>query len=115
MARLRRMGLPGVPQHAIQRGNNRVVCFGAEEDFAAYAYWLDEYSREYGVAIHAWLFMIHHVHLLLTPAEDDSVSRMMQSLRRSYDVDIKALSPERFALYIAESALLRRVSISSPS
>jgi len=73
-----------VPQHVIQRGNNRAVCFGGEEDFAAYAYWLDEYSRGYGVAIHAWVFMTNHVHLLLTPEEDDSVSRMMQSVGRCY-------------------------------
>ncbi len=86
MARLHRICLPGVPQHVIQRGNNRAVCFGGEEDFAAYAYWLDEYSREYEVAIHAWVFMTNHVHLLLTPApeEDDSVSTLMRSLGRRY-------------------------------
>jgi len=84
MARLRRIGLPGVPQHVIQRRNNRAVCFGGDEDFAAYAHWLDEYSREYGVAIHAWAFMTDHVHLLLTPEENTSISRMMQSLGRRY-------------------------------
>ena len=71
MARLRRVCLPGVSQHIIQRGNNRQVCFGGKEDFAAYAHWLEEYSREYGVAIHAWVFMTNHLHLVrsqsLTP------------------------------------------------
>ena len=37
MARLPRLDVPGVAQHVIQRGNNRQVCFGSEEDFAAYA------------------------------------------------------------------------------
>lgn len=37
MARLPRFCLPGVPQHIIQRGNNRQVCFAGTEDFAAYA------------------------------------------------------------------------------
>lgn len=84
MARLPRICPPGIPQHIIQRGNNRQVCFASEEDFAAYAHWLEQYSREYQVAIHAWVFMTNHVHLLVTPEREDSVSRMMQTLGRHY-------------------------------
>jgi len=84
MARLRRVCLPGVPQHVIQRGNNRQACFSGEEDFAAYAHWLEEYSSGCAVAIHAWVFMTNHVHLLVTPAERGGVSDMMQSLGRRY-------------------------------
>ena len=40
MARMPRFNLPGVAQHAIQRGNNRQVCFGSEVDMAAHAAWL---------------------------------------------------------------------------
>ena len=40
MARLPRFCPSGIAQHVIQRGNNRQVCFGCNEDFAAYAYWL---------------------------------------------------------------------------
>ena len=40
MARLPRVHLAGCPEHIIQRGNNRQVCFASEEDFAAYAHWL---------------------------------------------------------------------------
>ena len=32
MSRKPRFVLPGVPQHVIQRGNNRSVCFYADED-----------------------------------------------------------------------------------
>ena len=39
MARLPRICLSGIPQHVIQRGNNRQVCFASDEDFAAYAQW----------------------------------------------------------------------------
>jgi len=84
MARLLRICPPGVPQHIIQRGNNRQVCFATEEDFAAYAHWLTASSREYGVAIHAWVFMTNHVHILATPPEHGSISRMMQKLGRHY-------------------------------
>jgi len=84
MARLPRLCSPGIAQHLIQRGNNRQICFGGDEDFAAYAHWLDECSRKCRVAIHAWVFMTNHVHLLVTPESEDGVSHMMQTLGRHY-------------------------------
>lgn len=84
MARLPRICPPGIPVHLIQRGNNRQVCFAAAEDFAAYANWLHESSVKYGVAIHAWVFMTNHVHILATPQAHDSISRMMQVVGRHY-------------------------------
>ncbi len=84
MARLRRLCPPDVPQHVIQRGNNRQPCFASEEDFAVYATWLGDYSAEFAVDIHAWVFMTNHVHLLVTPREAGGVSRMMQALGRRY-------------------------------
>jgi len=84
MARLPRICLPGIPQHIIQRGNDRKPCFAADEDFAAYAHWLDEYARKYQVVIHAWVFMTNRVHLLATPQSKDGISRLMQTLGRHY-------------------------------
>ena len=84
MARLPRICPPGIPQHIIQRGNNRHVCFASERDFAAYANWLKEYSQKFSVAIHAWVFMTNHVHLLATPGKKDGIPLMMQSLGRRY-------------------------------
>lgn len=84
MARLPRICLPGIPQHVIQRGNNRQACFGSDEDFAAYAHWLEEYARKFKVQIHAWVFMTNHVHLLLTPETGDGISKLMQTLGRHY-------------------------------
>lgn len=69
MARLHRIGPPGIPQHVIQRGNNRHVCFASEQDLAVYADWLGEYLRKFSVSLHAWVFMTNHVHLLATPHE----------------------------------------------
>ena len=54
MARLPRIDVVGIAQHLIQRGNNRQVCFGSEADMAAYAHWLQEYSYQFEVDIHAW-------------------------------------------------------------
>ena len=84
MARRKRICPAGIPQHIIQRGNNRQACFGLEEDFSAYAHWLEEASRKYQVAIHAWVFMTNHIHLLATPTSEDGISRMMQSTGRRY-------------------------------
>ena len=84
MARLPRVCLPGIPQHIIQRGNNRQVCFASEQDFSAYAYWLHQYSQKYDVKIHAWVFMSNHVHLLVTPATKGGISSLMQTLGRHY-------------------------------
>lgn len=84
MARLPRLCLPGTPLHIIQRGTNRQACFAADEDFAAYAHWLEESARKNKVAIHAWVFMTNHVHLLVTPETRQGVSRMMQTLGRHY-------------------------------
>ena len=84
MARLPRLCLPNIPQHIIQHGNNRQVCFGGEDDFAAYAHWLEEYAAKYQVAVHGWVFMTNHVHLLVTPQTPTGVSQMMQTLGRHY-------------------------------
>ena len=84
MARLQRICPPGIPQHIIQRGNNRQVCFANDEDFAAYAHWLHESAQKYRVEIHAWVFMTNHIHLLATPRELGGVSHMMQRVGRHY-------------------------------
>ncbi|MEN8140818.1 MAG: transposase [Thermodesulfobacteriota bacterium] len=49
-----------------------------------YAGWLKEYAQKYRVAIHAWVMMTNHVHLLCTPRQEGGISRMMQSLGRRY-------------------------------
>ena len=84
MARLPRISPAGIPQHIVQRGNNRQVCFGSEQDMAVYSCWLAQYAEEHKVAIHAWVLMTNHVHLLVSPLADNAVSAMMQALGRRY-------------------------------
>lgn len=45
MARLQRIAPLGIPQHIIQRGNNRQVCFVCDQNMAFYASLLHEYSK----------------------------------------------------------------------
>ncbi len=84
MPRKRRCLPVGLPAHIIQRGVNRQILFAADEDMAAYANWLLEGSLKYGVLIHSWVFMTNHVHLLLTPTQDRSISDCIQYLGRYY-------------------------------
>ena len=84
MARLPRITPKNIPVHIIQRGNNHQACFASDDDHAAYAGWLKEYSKKYGVDIHAWVMMTNHIHLLCTPRQEGGVSSMMQALGRRY-------------------------------
>ena len=84
MPRKPRMYLAGVPCHVIQRGNNRDACFYAEQDYQFYLDCLQDAGRRYRVAVHAYVLMTNHVHLLLTPKDTEGISRVMQSVGRRY-------------------------------
>jgi len=58
--------------------------FFEEEDYTQYRNWLIEASETQGLAVHAYVFMTNHVHLLVTPEGANSLPRAMQSLGRRY-------------------------------
>ena len=66
MPRRPRVVLPHIPLHLIQRGNNRQVCFVADEDYLFYLDWLKEFAGKAGCRIHAYVLMTNHVHLLVS-------------------------------------------------
>jgi putative transposase len=68
----------------VQRGNNRTACFYADEDYALYLHHLGEMAREFHCAVHAYVLMTNHVHLLLTPALPDGPSLLMKHLGQRY-------------------------------
>ena len=84
MARLPRIDMLGIPQHLIQRGNNRGVCFFADEDYVFYLECLNKAAKKYDCSMHAYVLMTNHVHLLVTPETKGGLSVMMQSVGRSY-------------------------------
>jgi putative transposase len=79
-----RVDLPGVPQHIVQRGNDRQPCFFADIDRVRYLQDLRDIAHREDCSVHAYVLMTNHVHLLVTPAAPGHVSRMMQSLGRGY-------------------------------
>lgn len=84
MPRRRRIDLPGIPQHIVQRGNNRGVCFFSDEDRRAYLDRLAHHAGRLDVELHAYVLMTNHVHLLATSWRHGGVSTLMQDLGRDY-------------------------------
>ena len=84
MARLPRYFVPGQPQHLILRGNNRQAIFAAEQDYLFFRDCLVEAARRFGLGVHAYVSMTHHVHLLATPSDVASTPKTLQSAGRRY-------------------------------
>jgi putative transposase len=84
MPRLPRLELPGVPLHVTQRGVNRCAIFLDDEDRHHYRHLLRKTCRQYGVAIHAFVLMDNHVHLLVSCAEVGGISRALGVSGQSY-------------------------------
>src|ERR1700741_3872687 len=84
MARLPRRTVPGYPHHVIQRGNNRQPVFLDSADYERLLGFLGEYAEREKVAIHSYVLMTNHFHLLATPSTATGLSRMMQALGRRY-------------------------------
>lgn len=84
MARLPRLTVPGYPHHIIQRGNNRQAIFAAGDDYREVLALLEAHSRQFGVAIHAYVLMSNHFHLLATPETAEAIPQMMQAIGRRY-------------------------------
>ncbi len=84
MARLPRLTLPGYPHHVIQRGNNRQAIFASPADYELLLALLGENAGKFGVALHAYVLMGNHFHLLATPESSESLPQMMQAVGRRY-------------------------------
>lgn len=84
MARLPRLVVPHQPHHVIQRGVDRQVIFHDTADYLFFLDHLRDGAQRFKVAIHAYVLMPNHLHLLLTPADKEGLGRMMQWVGRHY-------------------------------
>lgn len=84
MARLPRLSLAGHAHHVLQRGNNRQPIFTSTAEHNAMLELLAQEAKRHGVALHAYVLMPNHFHLLGTPEQADSLPRMMQAVGRAY-------------------------------
>ena len=84
MPRRARLKVSGQPWHIWQRGVNRSRCFSGIADRKLYLELLSEFAPRHECQLHAYALMPNHVHLLLTPDNDHSASRMMKAVGERY-------------------------------
>ena len=81
MPRLPRHDLTDVPQHIVQRGNNRQALFFHADDYSAY---LREALAKNNRRLYAFVLMTNHVHRLALGEAPGRISGLMQSVGRRY-------------------------------
>jgi len=75
---------PGVALHAVQRARGGAACFFGDADRVAYLDALRELAARGACAVHAYVLMGNHVHLLATSARPRGVSQLMAALAARY-------------------------------
>ena len=53
------------------------LIFFADDDYLRYRDWLQEGACRHACAVHAYVLMTNHVHLLVTPATAEAVPRLL--------------------------------------
>lgn len=73
-----------VPCHIVHRGVDRRAVFFDDSDRRRFLDRLESCARRHQVAVHAYVLMDNHVHILATPAVDGALSRVMRDLGSKY-------------------------------
>jgi putative transposase len=84
MPRRARLRIAGLPLHVVQRGNDKKPCFFSDRDRVLYLGLLQELLARHRCRLHAYVLMTNHVHLLLTPEREESISNLMKNLGQRY-------------------------------
>lgn len=85
-----------VPMHVTWRGRGRAECFFGTGDRAAFLRWLGRYAARFECALHAYVLMGNHVHLLVTSGCANGVPELMNALRRRHHrYSVERLGPAR--------------------
>jgi putative transposase len=84
MGRVARAVVAGCPHHVTQRGNRRGDVFEVDEDREAYLTFLQQYMAKHGVSLWAYCLMTNHVHLIVVPEEEQSLSRALRDAHTVY-------------------------------
>lgn len=84
MARLARLAIPGQPHHVYQRGHNHLPIFAQDADRERMLEFLTASAQNLSVAVHAYVLMPNHLHLLVTPQTSEALPKLMQAVGRQY-------------------------------
>lgn len=88
MARIARVVVPGYPHHITQRGCRRQQTFFTPRDYRFYLDTLKVAKNEAGVSIWAYCMMPNHVHLVVVPESEQSLSRFLGPAHRKYAMTV---------------------------
>jgi len=84
MPRPLRLQDAGYIHHVISRGNDGQTLFKSTEDFQEYISLLERTRRNYPLKIYNYCLMDNHVHLLVEPQKEGSLSKVMQIVSKEY-------------------------------
>ena len=84
VSRQPRVFLPGLSLHVMKRGNNRGPIFQDDADYAVFLGLLRKAVRAHPIALHAYVLMTNHYHLLVTPGTSTGLPLLMKELNGAY-------------------------------
>ncbi len=74
----------GYLHHVICRGNNQQAIFKSSQDFQEYLSLVDKTRKIYPVKLYNYVLMDNHIHLLVEPMEEGSLSKFMEHVSKAY-------------------------------
>ncbi len=84
MPRQARIVAPNTPHHVTQRGNYQQSTFDNDNDYKKYCQWINEYAQENNVDILAYCLMANHVHFVVEPSKETSLSKLFNNTHMRY-------------------------------
>ncbi|MBN2323669.1 MAG: transposase [Spirochaetes bacterium] len=84
MPRTERIVVVGFPHHVTQKGNYNQTVFRKESDYRRYLLWLEGYKNKYRLLILAYCLMPNHIHLIVVPEKEDSLSKTIKDCHMRY-------------------------------
>jgi len=85
---IRRIVIPGIPHHIVQRGNRRQQVFYCDEDRIYYLGLLKKYGAMFGLIFWFFVLMKNHLHLIAVPRYENSLSEVMARVNWKYALRI---------------------------
>ena len=90
MPRIKRADEAGAIYHAINRGNRRADLFHKPADYEAFLRLLGEGLEKYPLEVFALTLMPNHWHLVLRPAKDGQMGRLLGWLTATHTLRYRA-------------------------
>jgi len=91
MPRQPRSVFANIPHHITQRGNRQGDVFFSDVNKDYYLKLLKQYAQDHHVDVLAYCLMTNHVHLILKPATEDGLQKVLKPLHMRYTQYINKL------------------------